>query len=102
MTDEDIKWFEGKYPSWQDGIERSAKAAIDEIHQMAVEAMPKTPYAEMSAMERLLADSGYNQYNAQLRNCSPYANMAQYQNLGMQGLSNCNLYANMGMYGRSE
>ena len=87
MTDEDIKWFEGKYPSWQESIERNAKAAIEEIHMMAVEAMPKTPYAEMSAMERLLADSGYNQYNAQLRNCSPYANMAQHQNLGMQGQS---------------
>ena len=41
MTNEDINWFEGKYPSWQDDIERSAKAAIEEIHKMAVEAMPR-------------------------------------------------------------
>jgi len=67
MTDEDINWFEGKYPSWEADIERSAKAAIDEIHRMAIEAMPKTPYAEMFAMERLR-----NSY---------------YDNLGMQGQS---------------
>jgi hypothetical protein len=101
MTDEDINWFEGKYPSWLEGIERNAKAAIDEIHRMAVEAMPKTTHAEMSAMERLLAAS-QSQYNTQLRNYNPYVNMAQHQNIGMQGLHNCNPYANMGMYGRSE
>ena len=66
MTDEDINWFEGKYPSWQDGIERNAKAAIEEIHQMAVEAMPKTPYAN-TGQERL--------------------RYSYYDNLGMQGQS---------------
>ena len=41
MTDEDINWFQGIYPSWLEGIERSANAAIEEIHKMAVEAMPR-------------------------------------------------------------
>ena len=124
MTDEDINWFEGKYPSWLEGIERSAKAAIDEIHRMTIEAMPNkrmgiscrmgfdleglgnlfnAAYDEqaVSAMERLLDKSQY-QYNTQIRNCNPYSNIGQHQNLGMQGLLNCNPYANMGMYGRNE
>jgi hypothetical protein len=77
MTDEDINWFEGKYPSWEADIERSAKAAIDEIHRMAIEAMPKTPYLDVCNGK--ISDS-QSQYNL-------YANIRQYQNLGMQGQS---------------
>ena len=78
MTDEDINWFQGIYPSWLEGIERSANAAIEEIHKMAVDAMPKIPCVELSARERLLVGSLNN----------PYVNMGQYQNIGMQGQFN--------------
>jgi hypothetical protein len=78
MTDEDINWFEGKYPSWQDGIERNAKAAIDEIHRMAIEAMPETPYLDVRNGKIANSQSQYNLY----------ANIRQYQNLGMQGQFN--------------
>ena len=110
MTDEDINWFEGKYPSWLEGIERNAKAAIDEIHQMARDAMPNKrmgiscrmgfdleglgnlfnaaydEYCKREDVERLISNSKY-QYNTQPRNCNPYSNIGQYQNLGMQGQS---------------
>jgi hypothetical protein len=118
MTDEDINWFEGKYPSWQDDIERSAKAAIDEIHQMARDAMPNKrmgiscrmgfdleglgnlfnaaydEYCKREDVERLISNSKY-QYNAQPRNCNPYANR------GMQGGSMYSYYQNLGMQGQS-
>lgn len=88
MDQQDIDWLEGKYPSWQASIERNAKAAIDEIHQMAADAMPKQ--VELSAIERLIANSQCN--HQKLYNYNPYL----YINPGMQGASQASYYANIG------